>query len=365
MPADPLAAQTIHTIIDAARAQLDDEIWDYIAGAAETETTARRNRLAIDSLALRPRVLRDVSNVDARTTLLGQPMRIPVLLGPLGALEVITPEGGLASARAAERFGTLAAISSVAEPGFAAVAAATAGPKISQLYIRGDERWADELVDSVVEAGYLAIALTVDAPIYGRRERQIRHGWVPPEHRRADNARIWQARLTWEWLDRLRERTTLPFILKGIATAQDAELALEHGVEAIYISNHGGRDLDQGQATIETLREIVDAVGGGATVIVDGGFMRGTDVLKGIALGADAVGIGRLQAFALAAGGADALVRALELLEEEIATTMGLLGVRSLAELDPSFVSRAQPLAAPSALLAAFPDAYADWRPLP
>jgi isopentenyl diphosphate isomerase/L-lactate dehydrogenase-like FMN-dependent dehydrogenase len=365
MPADPLNAQTMHTIIDAARARLDDETWDYIAGAAETETTARRNRLAIDSLALRPRVLRDVSGVDARTTLLGQPMRIPVLLGPLGSLELITPDGGLASARAAERFGTVATISSLAEPGFAAIAAATTGPKISQLYIRGDERWADELIDSVVEAGYAAIALTVDAAVYGRRERQMRHGWVPPEHRLANNARIWQARLTWEWLDRMRERTTLPFILKGIATGQDAELALEHGIDAIYVSNHGGRDLDHGQATIETLREIVDAVGGRATVIVDGGFMRGTDVLKGIALGADAVGIGRLQALALAAGGADALVRALELLEEEITTTMSLIGVGRLAELDPSFVSRTAPLAAPSALLAAFPDAYADWRPLP
>jgi len=365
VPADPLAAQTIHTIIDAARAQLDDKMWDYVAGAAETETTARRNRLAIDSLALRPRVLRDVSSVDARTTLLGQPMRIPVLLGPLGALELITPDGGLASARAAERFGTIATISSVAEPSFAAVAAASAGPKIGQLYIRGDERWTDELIDSVVEAGYVAIALTVDAAVYGRRERQIRHGWMPDEHRWGRDPHYWQSRVTWEWLDRMRERTTLPFILKGVATAQDAELALEHGVDAIYVSNHGGRDLDHGQATIETLREVVDAVGGRATVIVDGGFMRGTDVLKGIALGADAVGIGRLQALALAAGGADALVRALELLEQEITTTMGLLGVRRLDELDASFVSRAQALPAPSALLAAFPDVQADWRALP
>ena len=139
----------------------------------------------------------------------------------------------------------------------------------------------------------------------------------------------WQPRLTWEWLDRIRDRAGLPLIVKGIQTAEDAELALEHGVEVIYVSNHGGRELDQAEAAIETLREVVDVVGDRAEIVVDGGFMRGTDVLKAIALGARAVGLGRLQALALAAGGAAALVRALELLEDEIRTSMGLLGVRA------------------------------------
>ena len=351
----------MHPIIDAARANLADDMWDYIAGAAETETTSRRNRLALDSLALAPRILRDVSNVDPSSTLLGHPMRIPVLLAPLGALELITPEGASAQVRAAERFGLIASVSSVAEPSLEAVAAAAGGPKISQLYIRGDDAWVDELVDRVRAAGYAAIALTVDAALYGRRERQVRHGWLPPGHRDGAHALIWQARLTWKELDRIRERSGVPLIVKGIQTAQDAELAVEHGVDAIYVSNHGGRDLDHGPATLDSLREIAGAVGGRAELIVDGGVMRGTDVVKALALGADAVGIGRLQALALAAGGADALVDALELLELEIRTTMGLVGATSVGELDASFLRPAAALPAASTLQAAFPPRTPDW----
>ena len=351
----------MHPIIDAARANLADDIWDYIAGAAETETTTRRNRVALDSLALAPRILRDVSNVDPSGTLLGHPMRIPVLLAPLGALELITPGGAVEQVRAAERFGILPTISSVTEPSFEAVGACGAGPKISQLYMRGDDAWVDELVDRVLAAGYAAIALTVDAAHYGRRERQLRHGWLPPGHRDGADALIWQARLTWAGLDRIRDRSSVPLIVKGIQTAQDAELAVEHGVDAIYVSNHGGRDLDHGPATLDSLREIVAAVGGRIELIVDGGVMRGTDVVKALALGAGAVGIGRLQALALAAGGADALVDALELLELEIRTTMGLVGATRVAELDASFLRPAAALPAASTLQAAFPPRTPDW----
>ena len=160
----------------------------------------------------------------------------------------------------------------------------------------------------------------------------------------------------------MRERTVLPFALKGIQTARDAELALEHGIEVIWVSNHGGRQLDHGEATIEVLREVVDAVGDRAEIVVDGGFMRGTDVLKAVALGADAVALGRLQALALAAGGAPMLVRALELLEAEIRTSMGLLGVTRLDELDASFVSRTTPIPAASVLQSAFPRLGPDWQ---
>ena len=351
----------MHPIIDAARANLADDIWDYIAGAAETETTARRNRLALDSLALAPRILRDVSNVDPSSTLLGHPMRIPVVLAPLGALELITPDGAAAQVRGAERFGVIASVSLVAEPSLEEVAAAAAGPKISQLYIRGDDAWVDELVDRVLAAGYAAIALTVDAALYGRRERQLRHGWLPPGHRDGSAELIWQARLTWEGLDRVRERSTVPLIVKGIQTAEDAELAAAHGVDAIYVSNHGGRDLDHAPAALDSLREIVDAVGGRVELIVDGGVMRGTDVVKALALGANAVGIGRLQALALAAGGADALVNALELLELEIRTTMGLVGATRVAALDAGLLRPAAALPSASTLQAAFPPRTADW----
>jgi glycolate oxidase len=351
----------MHTIIDAARAALDDDTWDYIAGSAETETTARRNRLGIDSLILRPRVLRDVSIIDPRGSLLGHPLRIPVVLTPLGAVEIVTPEGGVVAARAAARFGVMAVASSVAEPSIEEVAAASAAPIGCQLYMRGDAAWADALVDRVVAAGYSAITITVDSAHYGRRERQLQTGWLPPTHRAGTADFVWQERLDWRWFDRMRARTSLPFAIKGIQTAEDAEIALDHGVQVIWVSNHGGRQLDHCDATIETLREVVDAVAGRAEIVVDGGFMRGTDVLKAIALGARAVGLGRFQAIALAAGGEGTLVRALELLEEEIVTGMGLLGVTRLDQLDGSYVSRAAALPAASPLLAAFPPPQSDW----
>jgi isopentenyl diphosphate isomerase/L-lactate dehydrogenase-like FMN-dependent dehydrogenase len=348
---EPAAATTIYEIIDAAAAKLDADVWDYIAGAAESETTAWRNRIAIDSLALRPRVARDVSSIDPSTTLLGQRLRLPV------------PAGALASARAGERFGVTAMISSISEPGLEQVAAAPGGAKIAQLYIRGDPAWAQETIGRVLDSGYEAIAVTVDSAYYGRRERQLRSGWRPPTHEfGGDPGIVWQARLTWEWLEQMQDRAGVPLIPKGIQSAADAELAIEHGFEVIYVSNHGGRQLDHAQATIDTLREVVDVVAGRAAIVVDGGFLRGTDVLKAVALGADAVGLGRLQAYALAAGGEDALVRLLELLEEEIVVAMGLLGVTRLEQLDSSFVSESQaPPTAPSPLRAAFPQSGADW----
>jgi len=363
VPDDFDAVATTHAIIDAARANLADDVWDYIAGAAESETTARRNRLGIDSLVLRPRVGRDVSAVDPSATLLGHRLRIPVLLAPIGALEAITPDGGIASARAAESFGTLPVISSVSEPSFEEVAAATPGPKVSQLYIRGDADWSEQLIGRVAAAGYAAIALTVDSARYGRRERQLRTGWRPPTHRdgRPEPGIVWQARLTWDRLEAMREQSGLPAIVKGVQSGRDAEIAVERGFEVVWVSNHGGRDLDHADATIESLREVVDAVGGRAEIVVDGGFLRGTDVLKAIALGASAVAVGRLEALALAAGGEAALVRVLEILEEEITVAMALLGVTRLSELDESFVRRAQAIPAASPLLAAFPERATDW----
>jgi glycolate oxidase len=357
---EPAGVRTTRAIIDEARAALSQLSWDYVVGGAETETTVRRNRAALDALALRPRVLRDVSTVDVSTTLLGHALRIPVLLAPIGALETLTPEGAAASARAAERFGILAMISSVTEPRLEQVAAVTSAPLLCQLYVRGDDAWVDELVDRVVDAGYAGITLTVDAAHYGRRERQMRHGWAPPEHATADLS--WQARLTWRSVERIRDRAGLPVIVKGIQTAEDAELAVEHGVAVIYVSNHGGRDLDHGTATLDALREIVDAVAGRAEIVVDGGFLRGSDVVKGIALGANAIGLGRLHALSLAAGGLATLLEALEYLELEIRTTMGLIGAASLGDLGASSLARTTALPSASTLQSAFPPVpQLDW----
>jgi isopentenyl diphosphate isomerase/L-lactate dehydrogenase-like FMN-dependent dehydrogenase len=341
------AFATTHQIIAAARQKAPQAVWDYITGAAETETTMRRNRHALDCLALRPRVLRDVSHIDATGSLLGHRLRIPVVLAPIGSLQTITPEGGVAVARAAAEFGVINLVSTVTEPSLEDIAASTDQAKIFQIYIRGDETWVDKLIDRANAAGYMALTLTVDSAYYGRRERQLLSGWRPPSMRGyGEELRIWQARLTWEWMVRMQQRGGLPFIIKGIQTAEDAAIAIEHGVDAIYVSNHGGRQMDHVDGAIDILPEVVEAVKGRAEIIIDGGFMRGTDVLKAIALGANAVGLGRLQAWALAAGGQAGLVQALEILEAEIKNAMGLIGVSRLDELNASYVKASRPVTA-------------------
>lgn len=332
---------TTHEIILAARRNVSQPIWNYVTGAAETESTMRRNRHSLDSLALRPRILRDVSAIDPSTTFLGHKLRIPALIAPVGSLQTITPDGGIAVARAAEEFGIINFISTVTQPSLEEIAESTNHPKFFQIYIRGDQSWVDDLIDRAKSSGYAALALTVDSAYYGRRERQLITGWLPPSKRREDG-REWQAALTWEKMAAMKERGgDLPFMLKGIQTAEDAVLALEHGIDVIYVSNHGGRQMDQGQGTMDILPEVVDAVAGRAPIVVDGGFVRGTDVLKALALGASAVGLGRFHVWALAAGGPAGLVRALEILEAEIKNTMGMIGITSLDQLDKAFVTEA------------------------
>ncbi|HWP23350.1 MAG TPA: alpha-hydroxy acid oxidase [Candidatus Binatia bacterium] len=343
---------TNQEIIMAARRNLPDNVWHYLTGGAESETTMRRNRFGLDSLAFRPRVLVDVSRVDASTTFLGHRLRIPVLLAPIGSLQSITPLGGVAVARAAEEFGTINFVSSVTQPSLEEIAAASGNPKIFQLYVQGDLKWVEELLARVKRTGYAALCLTVDTAHYGRRERQMMDRWLPPSRR--GHGYEYRAGLTWETLDAIKEMAGLPFILKGVATPEDALLAVEHGVGTIYVSNHGGRQLDHGRATIDMLPEIVQAVGARAEIVLDGGIVRGSDVLKAIALGARAVAIGKLQGWALAAGGQAGLVRALEILESEIVTTMGLLGVTRLGELNEKYLCKVQPLTPPHEM-SAFP----------
>jgi glycolate oxidase len=346
--------QTLHEIVAKARQNLNQNDWDYIVGATETETTLRRNRLALDGLGFRPRVLRDVSNVDASVVAFGRRLRLPVVLAPVGSLESFHEGAAGSVVRAAREIGVAHMLSSVCQPGLEEVAqAAPDGCRVFQLYVRGGEAWVDDHVARALANGYAAFCITVDTAIYSRRERDIAKRHVVAGRRRA-TGREFQAALDWGTVARIKRKFDIPLALKGIATAEDARIALDHGVDWIYVSNHGGRQLDHGRGSMEVLPEIVEAVAGRAAIIVDGGFARGTDVVKGLALGANLVGLGRMQCYALAAGGEAALVRMLELLEDEVRRCLGLLGVTNFAELDRSYLHAAPSVTAPH-VLSAFP----------
>ena len=333
-------------VIMAARRNLNQDVWDYLSGGAESETTMRRNRLGFDSLALRPRVCVDVSKIDPSTTFLGQKLRIPVMMAPIGSLQMITPEGGVAVAKAAAAFGTLNFVSSVTQPSLEEIAASTTHPKIFQLYIRGGLDWCEEILQRVKQAGYRALCLTVDTAHYSRRERQMMNRWLPPS-KRTETRRHFQAMVTWEMMAAIKKMAGLPFILKGVATAEDAKIAIDLGVDVIYVSNHGGRQLDHGRGTIDILPEVVEAANGKADILLDGSILRGTDVLKALALGAKAVTIGKLQGWGLAAGADAGLVRVLELLEEELVVDMALLGVTRVDQVNAGYICKAPPVGLP------------------
>lgn len=337
---------TNQEIVLAARRNLSQNVWDYLTGGSESETTMRRNRRGLDCLAFRPRVLVDVARIDTSTTLLGHELRIPVMLAPIGSLQLLAPEGGVTVARAAAEFGTINFVSSVTQPSLEEIAASSSHPKIFQLYVHGEMDWVEKILARVKKAGYVALCLTVDTALYGRRERQMMDRWLPPSRRAAPDPKF-RASLTWETMDAIKEIAGLPFILKGVATAEDAAIAVEHGVDVIYVSNHGGRQLDHNRGTIDMLPEIVQAVGDKAEIVIDGGFLRGTDVLKAVALGAKAVAIGKLQGWGLAAAGQAGLMRVLELLENEISVSMGLVGVTRVDQLGPSYVCEAHPTSVP------------------
>ncbi len=349
---------TLQEIVAAARRNLAPGPWSYLIGGAETETTVRRNRQALDALAFRPRVLRDVSRIDSTAAFLGQRVRLPVMLAPIGGLESIVEGGAAAAARGAAQFGIPQMLSSVCQPGLELTAAAAQTLRCFQLYVRGDDAWVDDWVRRARDHGFSAFCLTVDVAMYSRRERDLAGRFIKPWRASADAGRAFQSALSWDQVKRYKDRHngkhSLPLILKGIATAEDAELAVQHGVEVVYVSNHGGRQLDHGLGSVAVLPQVLAAVAGRAEVWVDGGFMRGTDVVKAIALGVKTVGLGRLACLGLAAAGVPGLVRAVEILEDEIRICLGLLGVTSYAELTPQHLTSAPPVNAASTF-SAFP----------
>jgi glycolate oxidase len=344
----------LHEVVKAAKVRLNANIWDYLIGGTETETTLRRNRMELDSIAFKPRVLRDVSAIDPSSEIFGRKLRIPVLLAPVGSLESFEPGGGITVARGAGAANVGMLISSVTTLRLEDIVKGGNGPKIYQLYVRGDDNWVEERVRQAMGAGYDAFCITVDTQVYSRRERDIAKRFAKP-WRTAATGQDHQAAFSWANFRRVKAKfPDVKFILKGLGCAEDAELALKEGVWAVYCSNHGGRQLDHGRGSAGVLPEIVGVAKGKAKVIVDGSFSRGSDIVKAICLGADWVGLGRLYCYGLAANGAAGIERVVELLEEEMKEVMGLLGVSSLKQLDGSYIARSTPTNLPG-VHSAFP----------
>src|SRR6476646_5508658 len=338
--------QNLHEFIKVAKQNLTRNNFDYIVGATETETTLARNRASLDSIAFKPRVLRNVQDVDTSTELYGRKIRMPVLIAPVGGLQLFW-EGGVATvAEAAGEFGLPMMQSSATEPPIEEVAKeAPDAFKIFQLYARGDDKYIDDFYNRSQSSGFAAqFCFTVDLAYYSRRERDVvkRHNRIANrsavEHRNL-------AGLDWGTIERFQKR--LPkaeIVIKGIQTAEDAQLCLDNGIKGIYVTNHGGRALDHARGAMDILPEVVDVVKGRVPVMIDGAFYRGTDVLKAIAMGATAVGLGRLYCYAFAAAGRPGIVRMLEILEDEITRDLGLMGCDSMRKLDASYVCKAPPV---------------------
>jgi isopentenyl diphosphate isomerase/L-lactate dehydrogenase-like FMN-dependent dehydrogenase len=339
----------------AARERLDPGAFGYIAGGAGDEHTLRENRAAFARWELRPRVLVDISSISTATTVLGTEVALPVLVAPTAFQRLAHPEGELATARAATAVGTIVTLATLSSVTPAELAASASGPKWFQLYWSRDRDFTQTLVESAVEAGFEALVLTVDLPVPGRRERDLRAAYalpddlplpnVPQSLRRTDFHsalhEVVDDTLTWRDLEWLRSICPLPLVVKGILTAEDALLAAEHGAAAVVVSNHGGRQLDGVPPTLDVLPEVVEAVGERVEVLLDGGIRRGIDVLKALALGARATLSGRSVLWGLAAGGEEGATRVLDLLQREVELGLQLLGCPTPADVTSGHVRRA------------------------
>jgi isopentenyl diphosphate isomerase/L-lactate dehydrogenase-like FMN-dependent dehydrogenase len=343
-----------------ARARMGAAELDYVAGGAGDEVTLADNVAAFRRWRLRPRVLIDVSEVDTSTMLLDAPVALPVAMAPVAFQHFAHADAEPASARAAARAGALFCLSTVSSRSLEEVAAAAdaaggaGAARWFQLYVHRNRERAAELVARAAAAGYRAIVVTADLPLAGNRERDRRNALAYPQSFgnfewaagagddpiAATIGAFTDATLTWHDLAWLRSLTALPIIVKGILTAEDGALAMEHGAAGVVVSNHGGRQLDRTPATIDVLAEVVDAVAGRGEVYLDGGVRRGVDVLTALALGARGVLIGRPLVYALAAGGEAGVARAFEILAAELRTDMALLGVTRLDQLTRAHVAQ-------------------------
>jgi 4-hydroxymandelate oxidase len=337
---------------ERARAILTEAVFGFFAGGAEDELTLAANRAAFRDVRLWQRVLVDVRTIDTATTVLGQPVALPVLIAPVALQALVHPEGERAMACGAAEAGTIMVLSTVSSVALEEVFRAAPGPLWFQLYLPVDRGAAAELVARAEAAGARALVLTVDAPVLGRRERDLRTGFrlpsgasqvVPSDGGLSTHGALGSLLnpgLGWNEVAWLRSATRLPVVLKGILHPDDARRSAEAGVDGIVVSNHGGRQLDGAPATVEVLERAVAAVGGAAEVYLDGGVRRGTDVVRALALGARAVWVGRPAVWGLATGGTDGVAGALGLLRAELERSMALCGCRTVSEIGPELLVR-------------------------
>ncbi|HEX2564883.1 MAG TPA: alpha-hydroxy acid oxidase [Acidimicrobiales bacterium] len=384
---DPVArrlarAASVADLRAIARRRLPRGVFDYIDGGAEDERTMEANAAAFAAVTFRPRVLRDVGDVDPSTTLLGRPLPLPLVLAPTGFSRIADPDGELAVARAAARAGLPYTLSTLSTRSIEEVAAAGAGPKWFQVYVWRDRGLVKEMIGRAATAGYEALVLTVDTAVLGRRERDVRRGFsLPPtigmstlvdgalhpgwtwRFLRSDPIRFANVRddagvgdgstavtlseyvntqfdpgLSWRDVEWMRSVWAGPLVIKGVQTVDDAQLAADAGVEAIALSNHGGRQLDSAPATLDLVAPVADAVGDRLEIICDGGVRRGSDIVKAVALGARACMAGRAYLYGLGAGGERGVDHVLGLLGADVRRTMALVGASRVAELGRELV---------------------------
>jgi isopentenyl diphosphate isomerase/L-lactate dehydrogenase-like FMN-dependent dehydrogenase len=325
-----------------AQARMEPSSWNYYQSGSDDEVTLRANRSAFEHILLRPRMLVDVTTCDTRTTVLGTPVSMPILIAPTAFHCLAHPEGECATAQGAGRAETLMVASTSSTRSIEEIAKEASGPLWFQLYFH-DYNSARELVNRATAAGYRGLVITADSPRWGHKEHAIRSGFRLPSHLKKANfpdedVSAANVCITWEALTWLRSLTPLPIILKGILTAEDAVLAVQHGVNGIIVSNHGGRQLDGVPASIEALPEVVEATDGRCEIYLDGGIRRGTDILKALALGARAVLVGRPILWGLAVNGPEGVRHVLELLRAELELAMALAGRPTIASIDRALV---------------------------
>ncbi|BAB77694.1 alpha-hydroxy acid oxidase [Anabaena sp. FACHB-709] len=347
-----------------AKTHLSQMAFDYYISGAGDEITLQENRAVFERIKLRPRMLVDVSQINLTTSVLGQPLQLPLLIAPMAFQCLAHTEGELATAMAAASAGTGMVLSTLSTKSLEEVA--EVGSKFSpslqwfQLYIHKDRGLTRALVERAYAAGYKALCLTVDAPVLGQRERDRRNEFVLPPGLHLANlttisglniphapgesglftyfAQQLNPALTWDDLEWLQSLSPLPLVLKGILRGDDAARAVEYGAKAIVVSNHGGRQLDGAIASLDALPEIVAAVNGKAEVLLDGGIRRGTDIIKALAIGAQAVLIGRPVLWGLAVGGQAGVSHVISLLQKELNVAMALIGCSQLQDIDTSFL---------------------------